>query len=85
MLASLEKATGKKWDVQHTTVKEALAVGQEKMGKGDFAGGLPPLILAGLYGAEYEADHTKTRELANDLLGLKMENLDDIVAEVVKG
>ena len=83
VLAALEKATGKKWDVEHTTTAETATVGKEKWEKGDVRRGTGMLILASHFNDE--GDHALSNaESANKLLGLEEDNLDELVAELVK-
>lgn len=84
ILASFEKATGKKWEVKKTTSEEVGKAGTEKVKKGDFSG-FGDLILAATYGKQYASDFKSGPGLSNDLLELPKENLDDIVKAVVEG
>ena len=84
ILAALEKATGKKWKIEHKVTDEQVRIGQEKVAKGDF-GGFVGLILGSLYREEAWGDFEKRRELANGLLGLPDEGLEESVEKIVKG
>jgi hypothetical protein len=85
ILAALEKATGSKFAVTKTTTEKELSEAGELLGKGDFSGALK-LVRATSFGstAGIRANYAKEEELANDLLGLKLESVDDTVARVVK-
>lgn len=85
ILASLEKATGEKWEVSNRSTTEAKSTGFEKLGKGDFSG-IQDQILALVYNASNGANYTETKELDNELLGLpKPGPLDEVVEKIVKG
>lgn len=83
VLASVEKATGKKWGVTHVNAEEQKKTGQEKMAEGD-PSGFPLLIQYVNYVEGYGGNYAQTRETANDLLRLPKESLDEIVADLVK-
>lgn len=85
ILAALENATASTWKVLHTTTEEQLHEATESISKGDF-GGFFTMGRASMY-ADKEglgSDYTKEEKFANDLLGLKMEKLEDIVNEAVR-
>lgn len=82
LLAALEKATGKKWDVEHKTIEETIKTGREKVSKNDFSG-MAELIVASIFGGNPGSDFTADQQLANKLLGLPEETLDEIVAKIV--
>ena len=82
LLATLEKVSGEKWEVEHRSIEETIRAGQEKMGKGDYSG-IVDLIVGSIYGLE-SSDVTRDHELANGLLGLPEESLVDIVEKVLK-
>lgn len=84
MLHSLEKASGRKWEVKKTTTDEQVKEGQEKLARGDYSG-IPPLILAATYGEGRGSDFEEDEGLSNELLSLPREDLDEVVSEVVKG
>jgi len=86
ILAALEKATGSKFTVTKTTTEKELGEAGEKLGKGDFSGALI-LVRGTSFGSTpgLRANYAKDEELANDLLGLKFEPVDETAARVVKG
>jgi len=84
VLHSLEKASGRKWEVKKTTTDEQVKEGQEKLARGDYSGILP-LILAATYGGGRGSDFEEDEGLSNELLSLPREDLDEVVSEVVKG
>lgn len=83
VLAALEKASGKKWDVKHESTKDLISTGNEKVSKGDYSG-VVPLILAAIYGGGTGGDFVKEGLLANDRLGLATQDIDTVVAARVK-
>jgi len=84
VLASFEKATGKKWEVIHVDGEERRKTGLEKMSQGDVFGGAGLLIqyMACVHGNG--GDYTKYQERANDLLSLPQESLDAVVGDILK-
>lgn len=85
ILAALEKVTGSKWTVNKTTNEKEINASLEKLGKGDFSGAFG-LVRATSYGNTQglRANYVKDEELANELLGLKLESVEDTVRRVVK-
>lgn len=85
ILAALEKATASTWKITHTTTKEELREATERISKGDF-GAFYTMGTASMYAIKegLGSDYTKEEKFANDLLGLKMEKLEDIVNEAVR-
>jgi hypothetical protein len=84
VLASFEKVIGKKWEVTHINAEEQKKTGMEKMSKGDFSGAML-LIQYILYVDGHGANYKEYRESANELLSLPKENLDEVLAGIVKG
>jgi len=83
ILAELEKATGKKWDVEHRTIEETINTGREKVSKNDYSG-IYDLIVALVYAEDKGSDFTKDHELVNKLLSLPEETLEGVVARILK-
>ncbi|KAF2155169.1 NAD(P)-binding protein [Myriangium duriaei CBS 260.36] len=84
ILAALEKETATKWSVQRTTTQAEISAGQEALKNGDFSGVLK--LVRGTSFANIpglRADYTRDETLANELLGLSMETVDETVARVV--
>ena len=85
ILASVQRATGTKmddWTVTYKPLDEWIEQGREKMAKGDHSG-----MIAVMYGCTFKkgfGDLFHGREVANEKLGLKEENLDEVVQQVVK-
>ena len=85
ILASLEKETEITWTVNKASIAEARKDGGEKLAKGDFSG-IVPLLRGLMYGEDTEGDFEKTPEgLANKMLGLPQETLDNLVRDTVQG
>ncbi|KAH8691615.1 hypothetical protein BGW36DRAFT_349712 [Talaromyces proteolyticus] len=86
ILQALEEATTSKWTVANTTTDEQVSEGVEKLGKGDFSGALILVRATSFSNKEgLRANYAKDEELANDLLGLKLESVEETVARVVEG
>lgn len=79
ILASLEKATGKTWKRQTVEPESFLEAEKKKFDAGDHAALEEIVFVLGTM----DADWTKRDEFAMDLLGLKDQNLDEVVAQVV--
>lgn len=84
VLAVLEKATGKKWEVTHVDSDEERKIGQEKIAKRDFTGAANLIRYMNCVGG-CGGDYTTYAESSNELLSLPKESLDDVVANIVKG
>ncbi|OOQ81561.1 NmrA-like family protein [Penicillium brasilianum] len=84
ILTALEKATGTKWTVQETTTETQLSVAAKKLTGGDFEGAFI-LVRATVFGNSpgLNANYVKDTELANDILGLKLESVEETVERVV--
>ncbi|KAL4922090.1 hypothetical protein BDW62DRAFT_217916 [Aspergillus aurantiobrunneus] len=84
ILAALESSTSSSWTVQHTTTDAQIREANEKLQAGDFNGAVT-LALAAIYGdipglqANFAKDHT----LANNVLGLKDESVQETIKRVV--
>jgi len=85
ILASLEKATEKTWEVTKASTAAAGLEGGAKLAKGDFTG-IRPVLHRLMYGGDAGGNFEETPEgLANELLKLPKENLDDIIKDVLAG
>ena len=84
ILAALEKATSSKWTLHHTTTNEQVTEGSKKLQAGDFEGALQ-LVRAIPYGTfpGLDSNYAKDRVLANGLLGLKEESVQETIQRVV--
>lgn len=84
LLAALEKATASKWTVTQTTTDEQVSEGMARLGKGDMTGAFV-LVKATSLGntPNLRANYIRDEQLANDLLGLKLESVEETVKRVV--
>ncbi|KAJ5153254.1 uncharacterized protein N7482_009732 [Penicillium canariense] len=80
ILAALEKVTGGKWTVNKTTTEAQLTAAAKKLTVGDFNGTFI-LVRATIFGnmPGVNANYAKETVLANDLLGLKLETVEETV------
>ena len=84
VLVSLEKATGKKWDVSHASIAAKVQEGKDSVAKGDMSGYFV-WLQAAIHSNGSGADYASDEPLDNKLLELPAENLDDMISSVVKG
>lgn len=80
VLAALERATGTNWKKQHVDSNGFMNRKQAELDAGDNHAVHDIVFVLGAV----DADWTRRKEFAMDLLGLKEENLDDVVADVVR-
>lgn len=80
VLAALEKATGDKFERIDQNSEEELKLLRPKMLDGDHDAREEVVAIWGVVAADWK----KREAFANDLLGLKEENLDEVVQQVVK-
>jgi hypothetical protein len=85
ILAALEEKTGTKWTVNATTTEEQVSEGVRKLGAGDFSGAFT-LVRATCFGSipGLRANYAKDETLANGMLGLKLDSVEDTVERVVR-
>ena len=84
ILASLEKATGgQKWDVTYVQSDAQIKEGEEAVSKGDSMKAMN-LVLAASFKGGLGADFATAKSLANDTLGLPVEDFDTVIAEIAK-
>ena len=83
VLASLEKATGKKWEVTHVDAEEEKKMGMEKMSKGDLSGAMSLIRYINCVNG-HGGNYAEYEESANKLLSLPKQSLDEVVAEILK-
>ncbi|POR31865.1 NmrA family transcriptional regulator [Tolypocladium paradoxum] len=79
ILASLERATGRKWHTQHLDSNAFLERESRRLAAGDHDAIEGIVFVLGTV----DADWTRRDGFAMELLGLEDENLDDVVAAVV--
>ena len=83
VLASFEKATGKKWEVTHVDAEEEKKVGMEKMSKGDFSGAMSLIRYINCVNG-HGGNYIHYEESANGLLSLPKQTLDEVMTEIVQ-
>ncbi|KAJ5115918.1 hypothetical protein N7456_000266 [Penicillium angulare] len=84
ILSALEKETGAKWSVSHVQTDEVVSAAQKQLAAGDFTGAFT-LVRAMMVGniPGLRANYVQETDLANDLLGLKFETIEETVRRVV--
>ncbi|KFY98418.1 hypothetical protein V498_01485 [Pseudogymnoascus sp. VKM F-4517 (FW-2822)] len=82
VVAALEKATGEKWTVEETSMKEQLAVAQEMYEKEDYLNAFYRWVLAGVVSGREEP---RFKTVDNELLGLPHEDMQETVEKLLKG
>ncbi|KAE9365829.1 isoflavone reductase family protein-like protein [Stipitochalara longipes BDJ] len=83
VLASLEKATKKKWEATHVDAEEQKKIGTEKVASGDFSGAM--LLIRYINCIEgHGGNFAQYEKTSNELLSLPKDNLDDVVAQIVQ-
>jgi hypothetical protein len=85
ILSALEKATGSKWAVTKTTTEKEISEAVERLGKGDSTGAFALVRATGFGNTQgIRANYVKEEELANELLGLQLESVENTVRKAVK-
>jgi len=84
ILAALEEVSEGKWTVTETTTDTQVAEGLKKLTAGDFSGAFA-LVRSTVFGNTQglHANYAKEEKLANDVLGLSLEDVKDVVKRVV--
>lgn len=84
ILAALEEESGVKWTVNDTTTDIQVTEAVKKLAAGDF-GGAFSLVRATVYGntPDLHSNYAKEEKLANDVLGLQLETVSDVVRRVL--
>ena len=83
VLASFEKATGKKWEATHVDAEEQKKVGLEKLSKGDFSGAIALIRYINCVDG-HGGNYAQHKDNADELLSLPKQTLDEVVADIVK-
>ena len=80
----MEGATGSRWTVTDTTTDKQVSEGMEKLGKGDMRGAFV-LVRATSLGntPNLRANYLRDEQLANDILGLKLESVEETIKRVL--
>ncbi|MCJ1251754.1 hypothetical protein MMC30_008992 [Trapelia coarctata] len=84
ILAALEKATAKRWEVQWTTTEAQVSAARELMAKGDVGTGMLPLVLAAAFG-KVEGREGREGGEDNKVVGVGGEDLEKVVKAVADG
>ena len=84
VLASLELATGKKWQATQVDAEEQKVEGLEKVAKGDYTGAMSLIRYINCVPG-YGGNYLEYQQSANELLSLPKQALDEVVAEILKG
>ncbi|KAF2662142.1 NAD(P)-binding protein [Lophiostoma macrostomum CBS 122681] len=79
VLASLEKATGDKFEVSEESSEEVIRKARPKLLEGDHDAMEETVAVHGLVASDW----SQNKGFANELLGLKEEDLDEVVKRVV--
>jgi len=83
VLASLEKATQKEWEVTNVDAEEQKKIGMEKVAQGDFSGAM--LLIRYMNCVEgHGGNFALYEKTSNGLLSLPKEDLDDDVVRIVQ-
>ncbi|KPM46346.1 hypothetical protein AK830_g88 [Neonectria ditissima] len=84
ILAALEEETAARWTINAVTTEEQVSEAGKKLGAGDFEGAFI-LVRATVFGnvSGLRSDYTKEANLANEVLGLSTETVQDVVKRVV--
>lgn len=85
IVTALEKVTGARWTIKSTTTDEQVSAAIEKLTAGDFSGAFA-LVRATCFGNTPGlcANYLKEQKLANDMLGLEMESVEDTIRRVIQ-
>jgi hypothetical protein len=84
ILASIERATGEKFQVKHVKAEEVIPIAKTKAMGGDYMGILE-LIQCSCFGPDALGDWKGKDAEWNKLLGIEPESLEEAVEYVVKG
>jgi len=86
VLTSLEKATGKKWEVDNVDSKEERERGLEMIKHRNVIMGIGTIAKVVSFSEGYGACFEKEEgiEISNRMLGLQEEDLDEVVRRIVK-
>jgi nucleoside-diphosphate-sugar epimerase len=84
ILAALEEQSGAKWTINKTTTADQIAEATRKLTAGDFTG-IFTLVRATVFGSipALHANYAKEEKLANDVLGLQLEDVKNVIQRVI--
>lgn len=84
-VASLKKATGvDDWDVEHVKGDEQIEQSKDLLAQGKMWPGMSKLALPATVTGGLGNDFAMDEKLANKMLGLLRENLDEVVTRVLR-
>lgn len=81
-MATLEKLTGQKWERKYVNSGERIKDGKERIRSGDVTG-VHELIKSAFLVEGLRMDFEKGEALANEMLGLPVVRLEDVVREIL--
>lgn len=84
IVAALEKATGKEWKIEKTSMDEQLGLAGASLEKGEFLEAFYVWIRAWVFSGKEGARLVKAEEW-NQLLGVGGECMEEVVAKVIRG
>lgn len=84
IVAALEKATGKEWKIEKTSMDEQLGHAGASLEKGEFLEAFYVWIRAWVFSGKEGARLVKAEE-GNQLLGVGGESMEEVVAKVIRG
>ena len=86
ILAALEKATGRAWDVTRVDAEAVKRDAQARLAKGEFSLEVVMELLRYLHFVDgYGSNYVEEGRGSDGLLGLEGESLEEVVGRVVKG
>lgn len=83
VLGALENAIGTKLQVTRTTTKEILQAGYRNIESGNPGLGFAQTVTSAIYGYGGMNNFSANRDLANEILALPKESLEDTIREVL--
>ncbi|OTA59655.1 NAD(P)-binding protein [Hypoxylon sp. EC38] len=84
LLSALEKAQGVKYSISYTKIEDEVKEGRAMLAKGDFMKAHKLMLAANLLPG-YGNNFVEEEKLWNDTLGVPRENVDEVVAHIVRG
>lgn len=85
IVAALEEATGSSWGIRRVRTDNQVDEATKLLANGDFNGALT-LVRATVFAniPDLRSNYAKEEKLANETLGIKMEDVKEVVQRVVK-
>ncbi|OTA89500.1 hypothetical protein M434DRAFT_373779 [Hypoxylon sp. CO27-5] len=84
LLSALEKAQGVKYSISYTNIEHEVKEGRAMLAKGDFMKAHKLMLAANLLPG-YGNNFVEEEKLWNDTLGVPRENVDEVIARIVRG